>query len=161
MMLVFSLPPLSLSSFAANTLSLFHCVNVAVSGCVTTQKCGSCPSSTPYYQQKAGMWDRRAAGVSVTAQCEANDSRKKQQHISSSSVDTICNNNKPVLEASEGNTAASRAQLMGMCVCRAGGCVIVLILKGLSKCHCELGARSPGIIHLHISGNGAPADLGA
>lgn len=73
-------------------------------------------SSTPYYWQIAGMWDRRAAGISVTAQCEANDGekKKKKKHNSSSSVDTICNNNKPALEALEGNTVAGRAHVMGM-----------------------------------------------
>lgn len=80
-------------------------------------------SSTPYYRQIAGMWDRQATGISVTAQCEANDGGKKK-HNSSSSVDTICNNNKLALEALKGNTVAGRAHVMGM---HSIGQVVVLL----------------------------------
>lgn len=135
-----------------NTLSPSHCVTVAVSGCVTARKCGSCPlihtllSVNSRHVGQAGC--RCITYSSVWSQQQLGGEKKTPTYHSTSSVDTICDNNKPVLEAWEGNTAARTAHVMGTHSIRAAACVIALILKGLSKCHFASPARhfllSPG-----------------
>lgn len=132
-----------LSLFLLNTLSPSHCVTVALSGCVTAEKCGSCPlihTLLSANSRHVGQTGRRYITYSSVGS-QQQLKKKKKNITSTSSVDAICNN-KPVLEASGGNTVARRAHVMGWdAFDRAADCVIALILKGLSKCHFDSAAR--------------------